>query len=223
MQEVQYFCAMPLVTNFIDDILPHAKLSFHGIQEEALPVPVKSLLNLSGGIPSPDITGLRVEIFATFSSAFTIKIYCDQYQASRNLDFSIGRIDNNYLFVNAQGQGTGTRLFLNQIQAAREMGFRRIHVTAMAPSEDEPDWNGYYFWACLGFHNAEDEEFLEWAQAMGRNEPTLSALMQTEEGRALWKATGYTWIGDFFLIEDYYCIACLKEHLNRKGIDFPID
>jgi len=180
------------------------------------------LLNLCGGIPSPDITGLRVEIFATFASAFAVKISCDQYEASRSLDFSIGRIDNNYLFVNTPSQGLGTHLFLNQVQAARALGFRRIHVTAMAPSEDEPEWNGHYFWACLGFHNAEQEEYREWAAEMGRDEPTLHALVQTEEGRALWKATGVTWIGDFFLEGEPDCIARLKTHLQRKGIDVTI-
>jgi hypothetical protein len=214
---------MPLVTNFTNDILPYADFSLLGIEEKDLPVSLKDLLDLCGGIPSPSITGVRIEIFATFSSAFAVRICSDQYEAVRNMDFSIGRIDNNYLFINEQGKCIGTNLFLNQFQAARDNGFKRIHLTAMAPSEEEPDWSGYYFWACLGFQHADVNEFEAWAKTMGRKEPTLSDLMQTETGRMLWKATGFTWIGDFFLTEGYKCITHLKAHLQRKGIDFPID
>jgi hypothetical protein len=58
-------------------------------------------------------------------------------------------------------------------------------------------WTGYYFWAGMGFHNADVEEFEAWARAMNRDEVTLDELMQTEEGRKLWKEAGFTWIGDF--------------------------
>lgn len=213
---------MPLVTNYIKDVLPFAQVSIHNVMEENLPIPMQDFLNLCGGVPLPSITNLKVDIYATYSSAFTVKIFSDQYETVRSMDFSIGRIDNNYLYVTEKGQGIGTNLFLNQFQAARERGFKRIHLTAMAPYDDELRWNGYYFWACLGFHNSDVEEFHVWAQKMNRKEPTLSALMQTDEGRDFWKATGFTWIGDFFL-EGYDCIKHLKAHLQRRGIDFQIN
>lgn len=214
---------MPLVANFIEDVLPYAEIVLHGVTEKRLPASIRDLLNLCGGIPSPDITHFKAEIYATYSSALTIKITSDQYEAVRSMDFSIGRLDNNFLFVNDQGKGLGTNLFLNQLQAARNFSFRRIKVTAMAPSEDEPHWTGYYFWACLGFQNSDVEEFQEWARAIGRKEATLSVLMQTKEGRECWKNNGFTWIGDFFLAQDHNCIYQLKNHLNRKGIDFLIE
>jgi hypothetical protein len=213
---------MPLVTNFIDDILPYADVKLNNVAMEELPVPVRDLLSLCGGIPSPAVTHFRAEIHSPFHDAFAVRIESDQYEASRNMDFSIGRLDNLFLYVNDPGQGLGTNLFLNQFQAARERGFRKIHLTATAPSEDEPNWTGYYFWACLGFQNREIEEFQVWAHKMKRTETTLSALVQTEEGRDFWKIHGYTWIGDFFLSEGHDCINHLKAHLNRKKIDFPI-
>jgi hypothetical protein len=213
---------MPIATNFTDDVLPNASILYFDTREESLPVSVTVLLNLCGGIPAPDVSNVRVEIYGTYSSAFTIKVFTDQYEAYRSVDFSIGRIDNNYLFVNEQGDGLGTNLFLNQYQAARALGFRRIHLTAMAPFEDEPHWNGHYFWACLGFRNADTAEFAAWATAMGRDEPTLTDLIQTEEGREMWKRTGFTWLGDFFLAE-HDCITQLKTHLQRKGIAIEID
>ncbi len=136
--------------------------------------------------------------------------------------FSIGRIDNIFLYVNEQGQGIGTNLFLNQFQAARQHGFKRIHVTAMAPFDDEPHWTGYYFWACLGFENEDIEDFQDWAAEMGREEPSLSALVQSETGRELWKMTGFTWNGNFFLSDGHVCIQNMKMHLEQKGINFPI-
>jgi len=214
---------MPLVTNYIDYVLPEADISFHGTNMADLPVSVTELLNLCGGIPAPTVSGLRVEILGNGTSAFSVKVFADQYEAVRTIDFSIGRIDNNYLFVNEPGQGFGTNLFLTQFQAGRARGCRRIHLTAMAPFDDEQHWNGYYFWACLGFRNADVAEFSEWAHEMGRPEPTLTDLMQTEEGRNFWKATGFTWLGDFFLADGPDCIAQLRAHLERKGIDFPVD
>jgi len=214
---------MPLQTNFIGDVLPSIHFELIGIPEDALPVTATELLNLCGGIPSSSITNINVRIHATYASAFTVKILTDQYEAVRSMDFSIGRIDNNYLYVTERRQGIGTNLFLNQLQAARKKGFKRIHVTAMAPYDEDTAWAGYYFWANLGFENADIDEFVAWAEEMGRTEPTLNALMLSEEGRYLWKTTGFTWIGDFYIIDGHNCFKYLNAYLQRKNIEFIID
>jgi hypothetical protein len=53
---------------------------------------------------------------------------------------------------------------------------------------------------------------------MQREEPTLSELMQTAEGRELWRNTGISWIGEFFLAKDHPC----NHYLKRKGIDAAV-
>jgi hypothetical protein len=68
----------------------------------------------------------------------------------------------------------------------------------------------------------EPDEYHAWAIEMQREEPTLSELMQTAEGRELWKKTGISWIGEFFLAKDHPCNHYLELHLKRKGIDFTL-
>lgn len=57
---------------------------------------------------------------------------------------------------------------------------------------------------------------------MKREERTLSELIQTEEGRAIWREAGFTWIGDFFLHDQSNCIKNLVSYLARKDIDITI-
>ena len=212
---------MPILTNYLDDRLPIVDIELN----DTLPVLGQyhlspfDIINLCGGIPSPEITSVRVVINSTFSSALSVQIFTDQYEVVRNIDFQIGRIDNNFMLVRERGQGLGTKLFLTQVQTARQLNFKRLHTTALAPNDDL-NWSGYYFWAELGYENTDIEEYRAWATEMGRGEPTLSELVQSESGRQLWKQSGFTWIGNFYLANDHPCMGYLRRHLERKGIDF---
>jgi hypothetical protein len=179
------------------------------------------IVNLCGGIPGPDITSIRVQITATYTSALAVKIVTNQYEVTRRIDFEIGRINNDFMLVHHRGLGTGTNLFLTQVQTARRFHFRQLHVNAIAPDE-ELDWTGYYFWAELGYENKDVEEYLAWAAERNRTEKTLSELVQSEAGRKLWRKDGFSWIGNFYLAESHTCMGYLKRHLERKGIDFEL-
>ncbi len=214
---------MPIRTNYLDDLSPAVDIELNDIQPilgqyHFSPL---DLINLCGGIPGPDITSVRVIMHSTFSSALSVQIYADQFEVVRNMDFQIGRIDNNFMLVKDRGQGLGTKLFLTQVQTARRLHFRRLHTTALAP-DDELGWSGYYFWAELGYENTDVEEYKVWATEMGREEPTLSELVQSESGRQLWRQSGFTWIGNFHLADGHPFLSYLKRHLERKGIDFPL-
>lgn len=215
---------MAIRTNYIGDVFSLIRIE----AKNAHPVldkygfTIADIINLCGGIPSPYISNIRVTISATYSSALSVQIVTDQYELARNMDFEIARIDNNYLYINEKGQGLGTNLFLTRAQTAVHYHLRKIHVTAMGP-EDGLDWMGYYFWAVLGFENTDIAEYEAWASAMERTEPTLSELVQSETGRELWKRAGFTWIGNFHLIEGHPCLAYLQQHLTRKKIDLTLD
>jgi hypothetical protein len=187
-------------------------------------VDLKDVVNLCGGIPSLDISSFYIKISSQYHSAITVEIETNLYEVVRAIDFEIKRIDNNFMFVYDKGNHIGTNLFLNQLQTARSFGFKKIHINAMAPQHhDETIWDGYYFWANLGFGNSDIEEYKEWAAEMGRKEKTLSDLMQTEEGRALWKKAGFTWIGNFFIETGHRCWKYLENHLRRKGIQIDLN
>jgi len=210
---------MGITVNYIDHVFPH----IHTEMKNARPIlekygsSVRDIIDLCGGIPMSHISNIHVTIRATYSTALCAQVVTDQYEVARNMDFEIGRIDNNYMYVQEKGQGIGTSLFLTQIRTARKFNFKKIQVTAMGP-EDGLDWQGYYFWANLGFENTDIAEYKAWAAEMGRKEPTLSELVQTKFGRELWKNTGFTWIGNFHLAIDHPCSDYLRKYLLRKKL-----
>jgi len=182
----EYLCGVAMGMNYTDYVFSHIHIEKKNCQPvlERHSLSVQDIVDLCGGIPTPYITGIRVTINGTSSTALSVQIFTDQYEVVRNMDFEIGRIDNNYMYVEQKGQGLGTNLFLTQFRTARKYNFKKIHLTAMGP-EDGLNWNGYYFWAELGFENTDIDEYKAWAVRMGRDEPTLSELMQTQEGRDL--------------------------------------
>ena len=210
--------------NFIDKLYPriHFELIGADVVFQRYNISAREVLNLCGGVPALYISHIHVTISGTYSSALSVKVITDQYEVVRNMDFEIGRIDNNYMYVQEKGQGIGTNLFLNQLQAAWKCQIKKLITISMAP-DDERAWDGYYFWANLGFENTDIEEYQEWAAVMGREESTLSELMQTKEGRDLWKRSGFTWIGSFHLARGHSCWDYLQRHIKRKGIDFDLD
>ena len=113
---------MATQTNFIDELYPSIRIELNNASKEQLPLAVRDIINLCGGIPLPDITYVHVVITATYASALSVKITTDQYEVVRNMDIEIGRIDNNYMYVYEKERGIGTNLFLNQLQTARRCG-----------------------------------------------------------------------------------------------------
>jgi GNAT superfamily N-acetyltransferase len=218
---------LPIQTNFIEEL--HEQIQFElddtqNVMQQFGLTPI-DVLNLCGGIPLPIISSINVNISSQYSGALTAHVATDQYEVIRTIDMDIRRIDNRSMVVDqeARGMGIGTNLFLNQIKEARQRHFVKLQTFTRAPSlydDEDQDWQGYYFWANFGFINTEVEEFNQWAAARGRHELSLTELMQTEEGRNLWRQHGYSWIGDFILEEGHACSTFLTAYLNRKGIDW---
>src|ERR1700722_1917317 len=123
---INYFCTVAIQTNYIDELFPSIHIELQNAFEEQLPLSVRDIINLCGGMPAPNITNARVIITPTYGSALNVKIKTDQYEVARNMDFEIGRIDNNYMHVEEKGKVIETHLFLNQAQAAQKHGFRSL-------------------------------------------------------------------------------------------------
>jgi hypothetical protein len=102
---INYLCIVALQTNFIDELFPSIHIELINALEEQLPLTIRDIINLCGGMPAPDITNARVIITPTYASALSVKINTDQYEVARNMDFEIGRIDNNYMHVEEKGEG----------------------------------------------------------------------------------------------------------------------
>lgn len=220
---------MPPQTNYIETLYPQIKFNIsdpHSVLRQNK-VTEKDIVNLCGGIPLANITKIKVDISSQYQPALCVQIKTDQYETVRTMDFTLKQIDNNIMIVSdeAKGKHIGTNLFLNQLVTARVHDFEKLHTIAVAPSKYDDEgtaWYGYYFWANLGFQNMEPDEYRAWAAEMQREEPTLSELMQTDQGRELWRNTGISWIGEFFLAQGHPCYHYLKLHLKRKGIQFDL-
>ena len=222
-RSIRYLWAVPLQINYLDTFSPAIQIELNNASSVLGQYNISpfDIINLCGGVPAPDITSIYVQLHATYASALSVRIVTDQYEVTRRMDFSIGRINNDFMLVHQRGHGLGTNLFLTQVQTARQFHFRQLHVNAIAP-DDELDWTGYYFWAELGYENKDVEEYQAWATERGRTEPTLSELVQSDSGRQLWRHEGFAWIGNFYLTDEHPCMTYLRRHLERKGIDFVL-
>ena len=219
---------MPILTNFIEELYEQIEFTVDDTQcvMQQFGLTPADVLNLCGGIPLPTISGIHVNISSQYAGALTAQVTTDQYQVIRMIDSDIRRINNRIMVVDqeARGMGIGTHLFLNQVQAARYWQFVKLRTYTRAPSpydDEDKDWQGYYFWANFGFVNTETEEFNQWAITRNLHDTSLSELIQSEEGRNLWRQEGYPWIGEFILDKKHVCSTYLKAYLNRKGIDWP--
>src|SRR5260370_41630218 len=93
-------CVVGIQTNYIDEVYHNIcfELKDAGATLEHYGLPDREIGNLCAGIPSPNITNIRVVITATYTSALCVQVITDQYEVSRNMDFDIWRIDTNYMF-----------------------------------------------------------------------------------------------------------------------------
>jgi GNAT superfamily N-acetyltransferase len=218
---------VPIQTNFIEEVFGQIEFNISdakGVISQFGLSPA-TVLSLCGGIPLPTISSIKVHISSQYVGALTVQVIADQFEVIRSIDFDLRRIDNRSMIVDTseRGKGIGTNLLLTQIITARQLQFIKLQTVALAPSvyDEDQDWQGYYFWANFGFINVETEEFTRWCRERNLDPTTLNELMQTGDGRTLWRADGYTWIGEFILTAGHSCFDYLDLYLRRKGIDWP--
>jgi hypothetical protein len=101
----------------------------------------------------------------------------------------------NYYFETNPGSppGFGTKVFTDQVNAARAMGVKYIKTGAEG---DNPKFNGYYTWPRLGY-DGELWRAIELAKIpkkirKGMKSDTIQELFKTPEGRNWWKKNGTT-------------------------------
>jgi RNA polymerase sigma factor (sigma-70 family) len=121
-----------------------------------------------------------------------------------------------------QRQGHGTSAFRQVVDAARQMGLRRIHLEAARDDEDpENSMAGYYAFARLGADGPLPRHLAREARAAGFNATKVSHLMATPEGRAWWRENGDTMDMTFDLSPDSPSMKVLAGYGKAKPAPAP--
>jgi len=115
-------------------------------------------------------------------------------------------------------QRIGTKVFCSQVSAARMEGFEKITAWAAGNFKNIEHWNGYITWGKLGFTMDADaqSDFDELMKRLGRNEKTLKELLSIDEN--CWVENGFSWDGEFSLLEDSDNIKNLLKYLSKSGL-----
>lgn len=111
------------------------------------------------------------------------------------------------LKLTKKGTGEGTKIFSEMVDRFDKAGFKSI---AGELSRDR-GMNGYYTWARLGFKPTDE------VRDRNDNKVNLLKLMQTPEGRALWKKDGETWMGNFDIRAGSSTRKILEAYMREKA------
>ena len=217
------FCILNSKSNYIDECSIDINKS---IDDNGGVIPtwgfgIKELINLTGGIPSQEIQELELRISSTTCEAMDISVKTNLYEVERVINLTDGIISNTHMYVFDQQKQIGTRLFCNQVIAAKLRRFREIQTFAMGRDSGE-SWTGFYAWGRLGYQMIlnDDTRFLQMMTTEGRPETNLWELLSTEEGKSFWLDNGFSWMGQFILDDDSLAMQQLRSYLYEKGLSF---
>lgn len=182
----------------------------------------KDVLNLCGGVPSADIQVIQLVIRSLYAGSLDVRVKCDAYELSRAIHLDAHFIYNNFLDVNWQRLGIGTKLLFNQVKTAQRFKIEKLKTVAQFQTGDGSQLNGYYCWGRLGYRMlpSDQVEFLEWARKHKRVEMTLFELLSSESGKKLWRLSGFEWSGEFMLEDNSINVQQLQQYLVEKGLPY---
>jgi hypothetical protein len=200
---------MATKTNFLDTY--NLMADFEVVLEDNLFILQKLGLTLHdvvclvGGVPCSAVTNTKVFIETHLNDTINVHILTSEYELKRLIDFGDMTIDNELMKVKARGNGLGLYLFLNQVETAKEHGFKQINLYAMGGSDwgFDPGWNGYYTWGRVGFLMEQNsyERFRGWVYDSHSGMLYLHEVLDTDWGQNAWKQSGFSWDGYFDLNE----------------------
>jgi hypothetical protein len=166
------------------------------------------------------------------------EVYERVYYKDRSVMLLTGVIYNESFSSKERNAGHGTRMMVQQVEAASAHGFKKISVYAagsgpVPPSGRRPgmvvepssqDSNGYYTWARTGFLPARDagqgaSATISVVGPSGRiSQINWLRMMSTKSGRDWWKAHGHSFTGEFDLTEGSISRRALAGYAREKGI-----
>jgi hypothetical protein len=192
----------------------------------------ESLINLAGGLPTEDFKECHFSAYSTIDDIFKIVVYYhfDDYNGlpvegliKRSVNFKRKFIRNEELQIQIKGRRLGTKIFINQVNEARRLGFNEIFIHAAGGSDYPPNsgWIGFKIWAKFGYEMDKyyQDLYSVWAKTLKLSESNLNYLYQKRRNYHLWEKYGFSWDGKFDLRDNSNSIAYLKEYLIYNHIN----
>jgi hypothetical protein len=166
-------------------------------------------------------TGADVRDQETFQSVefegqypiLKVSIHTDEFMMNRRFNFELGTVNNQFFVIEEEfcGQGIGTTIFYNQVNALRDAGFIRIRTDAYRDG-----YNGYYTWARLGYSmiNEDIERFEQLMHDYGLSYTSLNDLASDNGDKYFWREHGFTFEGEFLLDPNSVNSRTLDAYVN---------
>jgi hypothetical protein len=219
----QMIACMSTKFNYIDDGICKVNESFsdtHGVLKK-YGCTSGDILNLCGGVPTNTLLTIELIIKSVSLDTINAAIKNPVYYLERTIDFNLGLIAKNIMYIFGKGKHIGLPLFLNQVKQARSMNFSELTIFA-AGYPAQKVWDGYYFWARMGHQMTDRNDIEDAKELLNRYQPgiSLSELVLTDQGYKFWQQNGFEWNGHFLLNDKSENIQHLLKYLKMKGIDF---
>ncbi len=128
---------------------------------------------------------------------------------------------NHQLEVHDTGKGLGTRILANQVDALRELGFKKMECYA-AGSLTDSAFNGYWTWPRLGYDGPLPKGIKFTLLNSGvpnsvAKATKVSDLLKTERGAEWWKENGTGFHATFDLKDGSHSMKVFKAYLKAKN------
>lgn len=157
-----------------------------------------------------DISGTNIKPVITINSTD------NNVHLRRTLLLEVHEIENDRIEIKNQAEGTGLKIFYEQVQQAKALGFKQISCIA-AKSEE---MNGHYTWARVGYIISEEdkediENYLRNCGYRGEMKEPHKIVLDPEY-KDWWKTNGITWTGIFSLDDNSESMEILINYFNEK-------
>lgn len=235
--------APPIQTNFVNHPTVRAKTNIIVTDTENLRaifhLTDEKIINLAGGFPTDDFYAAEFEATSLPGNIIkTVLLY--DFGLNTKGDRLLGRIErtidlqemvihNDLMFIQKQGTGIGTNIFINQLMEAISSSFNTIEVVAAGPDLAPPSfypykWDGFKTWIKFGYLLIPDDhiKYTNWAASNMLNEDTLNKLYFQERNYGLWEKSGFTWEGIIDLKKNRTSVLLFKLYLLKKNINVPL-
>lgn len=128
-------------------------------------------------------------------------------------------IDMQKLVLEQQGKGISAFALRQQVRTAKMLGFKEFEAFAIGDIND-PNHNGYYTWARLGFNAAIPTKLRNKLPENLKNAQELADLMETEQGRQWWYEYGSDIAVRFDLSDNSKSLKILRTYLwDKYGVN----
>lgn len=157
----------------------------------------------------------RIRFFNT-SNGYKIGIVNKDAEVSVKVQKDIKEIYLDMIWTENNGEGRGTEIIVDIVDAAKEQNYYRITAFGAGAGGANDGYNGYYTLPRLGFDGILSDTDQIRAKEAGFIVTNVSELMDTPEGRKWWKENGSGLDLSFDLTDGSKSFETLNEYMKKR-------